>query len=1330
MTHKITNASRLLASPPPLLRTFVLVSSAALALTFVILGAGNPSDDQAVQAQAVTPTPEPIDYDIDDDGLIEVRNSTQWRRIDDDRNGDGTPGPIDALTDANAWRNAFPNPMTGMGCQLTDHDNDPMTDDEPTCIGYELANDINTQEPGAPSPFRAIGYDSTSWAQRTYSAILKGNGYRVLNPSFRSGGFGNLALVGHLGSSGRIEGFGVINPDLLGSEHTAALVAKVSGTVIGNYALAPNRNRRTQSNVSGGLVGTLWGSGRLINSYFVGYTGEERTGIQGGGLMSDMNQDSATVKSLCRNSYFSGNILTLGGRGLIRSRIASSPPNNNVDVENCVGDTTTDPRTSNVWQGASPAENAQYGATKAEMIAPTDYSGPFANWNTDEDGDGELDDVWDFGDETQLPVLKGYGHDRTMPRTRTLRAGQDPAHTVNLCTRTLAVANEIIRHLQDDTWRTIAPPNAITSVPVAISALTPCRSNSDTATVSIDHLRDFVVTTPDNPFSLNPGRTSPPSDVLTSLHGDDLAYLFNAAHFDLSDNALSTIPPRLFQGMKVLQLDLSANAITSLHADTFEALSSPGQDYDTFIDLSENRLTAAGLPDRIFDDVRYITGLSLQSNALSEVNTRWFEDLVNLGRRDPMATSLAPVIGLHLGGNEITEHYYWQRAFDDVRLNQVSYEGDDPGATILTAIKAAMAEANTGANALDNLDIDYTVENIRNSVIATGACPDGLVSGPPGAIDIDGMPVQCEQVTRWTPPWVVGTSMGTATPSSDAPGGNVVITFRHPQAATGAPTITRYEMRFRLLPDDPGEAWHGTWRVLPIDLAPGQKTVTITGLQKVQVYQFQLRALIAGAPARPAAVTQSTTPDGTTGAAAQQPTAVSGRTSVRITFTHQPVTNEDPELQERLAITGYQIRHRPLPDDPSETWSQQWRNIELDISTPGPKTFSVEPLAEGTLFQFQLRPLSDGPVRAVSLTQGTRVALPSANSIVSTIREITVQAGQQIQLEVDIYDQQDVVDNNLADSTESKMLFRWTESPTGGGNFATPTTARRVTYTAPDLPGTYTVLAEAQPDGICTSHHASEVGISADDRAPCIATFTVRVSRSPGTAAPQTDPVNPAGLIPTSLTDSAGVSYAVFTPVDGGTFTGEGITVSAPEGAVPDQQLLGVTAARSDIPVPPPIPGARMTVAGSYYTVNGVQRSGDAPVSGYALDDPIQACIPLPDIFRADISDVVVVNRNPTDGSLAILTSNIQQTPAGLVACGAVGQLPATVAVANVGVIETPPDQPAPTDEDLPETGGKAPSATTIAWVMVAAMIMAVAATTAIARTARRRRSRNDASAM
>ena len=1111
----------------------------------------------------------------------------QWAGLANDLDGNGT------------GNTALTNPMPGYGCQMTDHDSNPATPDQPTCIGYELINDLN---------FAGRNYRPISWVCDQHSVSdpftgdIKGNGYRILNPRHYNVGCGNAALFKRL--HGKIEGVGIVSPYFVGNDWSAGFATKLSGTIEGSYVYNPSSTSGILGNYSGMIAGNIWGPGRVVNSFARGYHNQhsghwQHPGQNAGGLVAVWNRDNAQVASTCRNSYFSGVINHRGGGdGLLAREIRGAFPRS-FNIQNCVADTTTDSGTSVVWGGAGSTNNQLYGRTYAQMIAPTGYdmpaNNPFENWNTDANGDPE--DVWDFGDETELPVLKGYGHDRTFPRARAQRFGQDPAHTVNLCERTLAVANEVIRQLQNDQWRQNAD---ITEVPSEVASLEPCEESTDTRSVLVDHLRDFVVTSEDNPFRLDPERV-PGDDPLTALHVDDLAYLQNARHWDFSGNSLTTLPNRIFQGVGLSQLNLSDNAITSLPPDIWADRVNPTAVQRTnefmWLNLDGNRLTASGLPDRIFDDISYMNGLTMRSNSLAGINTRWFERMGNLGHRPPADHNIYANLGLHIEGNPLTEHYYQQRAFGDMKFDQTEYTGENPGAALLTAITARMTAFGTDTTNLRLSVTDY----LTGGALRANGCPVGQTQGPPGALDIYGDPVQCEFSVRWTPPLLQG--------------------------------------------------------------------IVTTAL-------------------------------------ATAPAAVTGQGSIRITFTH----TSEPMVEMGMTaspVTGYQIRFRPRPDDASEPWTQQWRSAPVDITTDGEKTLIIERLEADTVYQFQMRTTSlAGPGPASSFSQGTRLRLPVVKTIKPTIREISVQAGQQVRLEVDVYSRQDTVRNDLADADGAKVVFQWSESPSGGGSFGSPSTDRRVVYTAPSLPGTYTVLAEVQPEGACTSHHTARFGLTEAARADCIATFTIRVSRAPGTPDPPPEPVNPAGLIPSSLTDNDGVAYAVFTPVQGGTFTGEGITVTTIKGAVPDGQLLGVSATASSIPVPAPIPGARMTLAGSYYEVNGVQRNGEAPVSGYMLDDPISACLPLPDMFRSDISDVVVVNRNPSDGTLGILSSKVRQTDSGLVICGSIGTLPATVAAARLGIVEATPEPPQePGIEDL-SVGAVTPGLSAAVWAMVIGAMM------------------------
>ena len=441
----------------------------------------------------------------------------------------------------------------------------------------------------------------------------------------------------------------------------------------------------------------------------------------------------------------------------------------------------------------------------------------------------------------------------------------------------------------------------------------------------------------------------------------------------------------------------------------------------------------------------------------------------------------------------------------------------------------------------------------------------------------------------------------------------------------------------------------------------------------------------------------------------------SGRGSLRVEFTHDPRDSAG----NAFTVLRYEYRYRVRPTEATTAWgtsgTEAWRTASLDLSESGPNVklrFDIFGLSPETVYQVQLRATSVARPNMVTLTGGTTVNLPEINSIKPTITEVNMRAGDTVRLEVNIFGLADIMDNTLYGKMGSKLYFTWTDNPSGG-SFAAPNDQNRVIYTAPALPGTYRVMAEAGPEGICVDHHDSAFGISDADRDACQATFTVRVSRALSPTEPAAEPVNPAGPIPTSLAGPGGVQYDVFTPVAGGMFSGEGITVSAAKGAVPDRQLIGVSAAVSDAQAPAPTPGARMSISGNLYDILGVSANGQA-VSGFKLDEPLSACLPLPSAFRSNISDVVIVERK-TDGSYGILSSKLRQTPSGLNVCGGVSSLPATIGVAKLGVVPEPPATPTPEGTVPPETGGATPGG----MLVVLLLLVGLAVLTGIGRMRR-----------
>ena len=306
------------------------------------------------------------------------------------------------------------------------------------------------------------------------------------------------------------------------------------------------------------------------------------------------------------------------------------------------------------------------------------------------------------------------------------------------------------------------------------------------------------------------------------------------------------------------------------------------------------------------------------------------------------------------------------------------------------------------------------------------------------------------------------------------------------------------------------------------------------------------------------------------------------------------------------------------------------------------------------------------------------------------IRGVVVSGGDSVKLEVEVYGLQGKMDQSLADG----ITLTWSVEPSSGSLPAAAAGNSTVTYTAPTSPGSYKVTAMVS-DGDCQP----------DDEAmretACSASFDVRVRRSAPTQPEPAAPANPPGDIPTILTDSAGNQYEVFTPVEGGTFdAGEGYSIVAPSGAVPNGEFIGVRMSDDGSASNAGMTHQRYTLGGNMYGVHVVNSDGGS-VSDYPLEEAAKVCVPLPDMFRSNISDLAVVAING-DGSLTILSAQVKITSGGAMVCGNLSNLPASVAVGSSGApAAIPTATPEPTPEP-PATGGTAPASSgNVLWALL-----------------------------
>ena len=130
----------------------------------------------------------------------------------------------------------------------------------------------------------------------------------------------------------------------------------------------------------GGLVGDNRYTGVITAVYAEGSVSGRADRY--GGLLGS-NQGIVTV------CFSTGEVPQSGG-GLIEWN------GNYGTIANCYWDTVTSDQSDS---------DGGDGKTTTELQSPTGYTGPYADWNVDLDGDGSSDDPWIFGSATEYPVL-------------------------------------------------------------------------------------------------------------------------------------------------------------------------------------------------------------------------------------------------------------------------------------------------------------------------------------------------------------------------------------------------------------------------------------------------------------------------------------------------------------------------------------------------------------------------------------------------------------------------------------------------------------------------------------------------------------------------------------------------------------------------------------------------------------------------------------------------------------------------------------------------------------------------------------------------------------
>ncbi len=279
---------------------------------------------------------EMIDYDTDDDGLIEISYLEQLNAIRWDLEGDGhvdTPPSDEAYDSAlpmsveDAYEAAYPGAVEGMGCP-------------DTCIGYELASDLDFQDPTSyqAGTVRDEWTTGAGWLPisktenplksnevtdpQRHRAVLEGNRFTLSNLFIdmtdesisEDDGYAQHVVGLFATTSGDIRSLTIEGANVKAISRVGALAGRNLGSIEAVWV----RNVKTSSPKEnddtsfGGIVG--WNSGTIKDSSASGVV--EFAGKRGGGLVAyndgEITGSHSTVDVLSHTGMVFG-IETLGG---------------------------------------------------------------------------------------------------------------------------------------------------------------------------------------------------------------------------------------------------------------------------------------------------------------------------------------------------------------------------------------------------------------------------------------------------------------------------------------------------------------------------------------------------------------------------------------------------------------------------------------------------------------------------------------------------------------------------------------------------------------------------------------------------------------------------------------------------------------------------------------------------------------------------------------------------------------------------------------------------------------------------------------------------------
>ncbi len=196
----------------------------------------------------------PTDYDLDDDGLIDVSHLAQLHALRFDLNGDGQPDKEEFADD---YSQAFPSAIANMGVPA-----------DILAQGYELATNLTFDTNGDKTineedAFwnKGKGWPSIGSFAEPFQAVFEGNGHTIDNlfqDQSDPAVFANRpnGLFGLIGNRGQVINLGLEDVSIQGVNWVGAL----AGLNLGSIGVCSVTGRVEGVNGVGGLVGRNFGN--------------------------------------------------------------------------------------------------------------------------------------------------------------------------------------------------------------------------------------------------------------------------------------------------------------------------------------------------------------------------------------------------------------------------------------------------------------------------------------------------------------------------------------------------------------------------------------------------------------------------------------------------------------------------------------------------------------------------------------------------------------------------------------------------------------------------------------------------------------------------------------------------------------------------------------------------------------------------------------------------------------------------------------------------------------------------------------------------------------